>query len=88
MDKPRYHNSIETMDFLLQFDSDIFYKFYCYLRGYSIRLNKKKSNEENLFANIVLVNKKKQKIDRRLRYLFHKQIEYTDNSSINLSKMK
>lgn len=88
MDKPRPHNSIETIDFLLRFDSDIFYKFYCYLRGYSIRLNKKQQNEEKLFTNIVLVNKNKQKIDRKLRYLFHKQVEHIDNSNNNLSKMK
>jgi len=88
MDKPRPHNSIDTMDLLLQFDSDIFYKFYCYLRGYSIRLNKKEANEDNLFTTIVLVNKKKQKIDRKLRYLFHKQVEHVDNTKCNLSKMK
>ena len=88
MDKPRPHNSIDTMDFLLQFESDIFYKFYCYLRGYSIRLNKKEANEENLFSTIVLINKNKQKIDRKLRYLFHKQVEHVDNAICNLSKMK
>ena len=88
MDKPRDFNSIETMDFLLQFDSDIYYKFYCYLRGFSIRLNKKEVNEMDLFTNIKLVNKKKQKIHRKMRYLFHKQVEYVDNTKYNLSKMK
>ena len=88
MDTPRSYDSLETFDFLLQFKSDIFYKFYCYLRGFSIRLNKKEFQEDDLFRNISLVNKKKQKINRKLRYLFHKQIEHVDNSKYNLSKMK
>jgi len=88
MDIPREHNSIETIDFLLQFKSDIFYKFYCYLRGFSIRFNKKEANEEDLFTNIKLVNKSKKKINRKLRHLFHKQVEYIDNAKYNLSKMK
>jgi len=87
LDKPRIYNSIETMDFLLQFNGDIYYKFYCYLRGFSIRLNKKNISEKNVFNNIKLINKSKHKINSELYSLFNKQLSHIDSNNLNLSKM-
>ena len=55
LDKERLHNRIETFYFIYNFNSDKLYKFYCYLRGYSIRLSLK-PEDTFLYKNIKLIN--------------------------------
>ena len=56
IDKPRNYSDIETFFFINQFDCDDFYKFYCFIRGFSIRLSFK-SNDSYIFKNVKLINK-------------------------------
>ena len=69
LDEERAYNSIETFYFINNFNSDDIYKFYCYLRGYSIRLSLKEG-DTYLYKNIKLVKKNKKIINSKLNYLF------------------
>ena len=80
LDKQRYYNDINTYLFIKQFNSDEFYKLYCYIRGFSIRLNKK-INNEYILKNIKLVNNKKREINRYLYKLFEIGLKYIDNDN-------
>jgi hypothetical protein len=73
MDKPRLYNNIETFHFLNNFESDIYYKFYCYMRGFSIRLSLK-NNDTYIYNSIKLINKDKQKPNNRLNKLFYSHL--------------
>jgi hypothetical protein len=87
LDKKRLYNDIETFKFLMNFESDIYYKFYCIIRGYSIRLNKKEG-EEKIKYNIRSCFKKKKKKDIGLYNLFMKHLEYFEEKGKEISMMK
>lgn len=86
LDKPREYNNLDTFEFLLDFQCDKWYKLYCYMRGFSIRLNFKEGDTK-LMYNMKLVNKTKKKYDLKLYKLFMKHLEYIDNDPTNLSEM-
>ncbi len=69
IDKERTYNNMESFYFINQFSSDKIYKFYCYLRGYSIRLSLK-DGDSYLYKNIKFVNKNNKIINSKLNYLF------------------
>lgn len=89
IDKPRNYSQIETFYFINQFDCDDYYKFYCYLRGFSIRLSFK-SNDTYIYKNIKLINNNKNltefnntKFDKdslRLRNLFFYHLQFFDKN--------
>lgn len=58
VDKPRLYSKIETFNFINQFNCDDYYKFYCFIRGFSIRLSFK-TNDNYIYKNIKLINNKK-----------------------------
>jgi hypothetical protein len=80
LDKPRLYSDIDTFYFLNNFESDIYYKFYCYIRGFSIRLSFK-DNDNYIYKSIKLINKNKIKPSIELLNLFNKHIEYFDKKT-------
>lgn len=80
LDKPRLYSDIDTFYFLNNFKSDIYYKFYCYIRGFSIRLSFK-DNDNYIYKSIKLINKNKIKPSIELLNLFNKHIEYFDKKT-------
>jgi len=80
LDKPRLYSDIDTFYFLNNFESDIYYKFYCYVRGFSIRLSFK-DNDNYIYKSIKLINKNKIKPSIELLNLFNKHIEYFDKKT-------
>lgn len=85
LDEERQYDDFQSFKFIMKFNSDIYYKFYCYLRGYSIRLNLK-NNHDYVIKNIKLINKSKNKINNKLFNLFKMHLKHFDNKSI--CKMK
>lgn len=77
LDKPREYSDLNTFYFLNNFDSDVYYKFYCYLRGFSIRLSFKDS-DNYIYKCIKLVNKCNLKPNIKLKNLFHIHLRYFD----------
>lgn len=86
--KPIEYNSDEATILLLKCESDFYYIVYSYLRGYSVRLNKKKDEEGGLYSLIETVGNPKY-ADEQLLKLVNIHIEMCDtfaNSGISLMK--
>lgn len=81
IDKPRIFNDYETWDFINKFNSDNNYKLYCFIRGFSIRLNKK-NEQEKIVNSVKIINNKKQKINNYLYNLFLLNLKHIDKDSI------
>lgn len=81
IDKPRFYSNIETFDFINQFECDEYYKFYCFIRGFSIRLSFK-SDDKYIYKNIKLINKKNEYTTNfesaKLRNLFFTHFQFFD----------
>jgi hypothetical protein len=67
----------ETLDFMLEYNSDFYYIVYCYIRGFSVRLNKKFFEKTDklyvdmgLFGNTEVINLELNKlVDKHISYI-------------------
>lgn len=78
LDKPRQHNDPKMIQFMLQFNVDPYYAVYCYLRGYSIRVNPKNYKQDNIVFEVKISHK--DKADTHLLQLASQQFRHIDFS--------
>ncbi len=84
------HNTDKSTEILLRYDTDFYYIVYSYLRGYSVRLNKKKDEQlkESLYELVGILGNPENANDELLR-LVNLHIDASKlfiNSGISLMK--